>query len=180
MSAAVAPLIVLDVASDADLAATARTLARAGWRLHHGFGDLPLSTVGLVCRGVVFSDDEAVAAVLAATWGAGLLVAAGEAPDETRERLIDDLARIGGVTRDSPPMPALHPDAERLLELLAAGSSLAAAAKASHLSRRTADRRLAEARRALAAGSTSEAIARWLAAAALLTPRPEVSERRST
>jgi DNA-binding NarL/FixJ family response regulator len=45
-----------------------------------------------------------------------------------------------------------------LLAHLVGGATLGAAAKALHVSRRTADRRLASARRALNAASTAEAV----------------------
>ena len=63
---------------------------------------------------------------------------------------------------------ALTPDARALLALLSEGFTLGAASARLGISRRTADRRLAEARRALGAERTAEAVARarqagWLA-----------------
>lgn len=168
MSVTGVPLVVLDVAAPAELEDAARALERAGWRLRDGLDGLPVSIECLVCRAVVADQAAAAAAILAATWGAGLLLAAGGAPTEVRERLVDDLGRIGPVTRNMPATTRLHPDAERLLEGLAAGRTLADAAAGAYLSRRTADRRLAEARVVLGATSTSEAIARWLSG----PPRP--------
>jgi hypothetical protein len=159
------PLVVLDAPDEAGLEDAARALERAGWRLRDGLHDLPVSLDAVVCRSVVADDATVKAAILAAAWGAGVLLAAGRAPAELRERLVDDLARIGPVTRSVAAAPRLHPDAERLLGSLAEGRSLAEAAAAAYLSRRTADRRLAEARMALGATTTSEAIARWLSAA---------------
>jgi DNA-binding CsgD family transcriptional regulator len=45
-----------------------------------------------------------------------------------------------------------------LLELLLTGATIGEAARRLHISRRTADRRLAAARRALDAGTTAEAL----------------------
>jgi len=60
----------------------------------------------------------------------------------------------------------LTPEGLRLLGLLVEGFSLGEAAGSLHLSRRTADRRLAAARRALGAATTAEALVtfqrRWL------------------
>ena len=55
---------------------------------------------------------------------------------------------------------AIEPDARALIGRIAAGDTLGEAARALHLSRRTADRRLAQARRALGAERTVVAIAR--------------------
>ena len=54
----------------------------------------------------------------------------------------------------------IGPDARAILGLLAEGQSLGEAADILGLSRRTADRRLAEGRRALGVERTTEAIAR--------------------
>jgi DNA-binding NarL/FixJ family response regulator len=55
---------------------------------------------------------------------------------------------------------ALDEEQEQLLELLARGMSVREAAKRLHLSRRTAERRLAEARAALGAATNAEAVLR--------------------
>lgn len=62
-----------------------------------------------------------------------------------------DGARVG---------PTLGADARALITRIAAGDTLGQAAHALHLSRRTADRRLAQARRALGVDRTVTAIAR--------------------
>jgi len=54
----------------------------------------------------------------------------------------------------------LSTEQQRLLELLSGGLSLAEAAEILRLSRRTAERRLAEARRILGAETTAEAVVR--------------------
>jgi DNA-binding NarL/FixJ family response regulator len=85
------------------------------------------------------------------------------------ERLFEDLRHIGPVRylrRGEPelgrPEPGLDRDQLGLLELLSRGSSLVEAAAAMHLSRRTAQRRLAAARRTLGVQSTAEAIRKAL------------------
>jgi DNA-binding CsgD family transcriptional regulator len=61
-----------------------------------------------------------------------------------------------------PAVPTLPADGRALLGLLAEGATLGAAAASLGLSRRTADRRLAEARAALNVEHTVEAVARLL------------------
>jgi DNA-binding CsgD family transcriptional regulator len=51
--------------------------------------------------------------------------------------------------RPAPDASAIDPEARALIGRIAAGDTLGEAARAVHLSRRTADRRLAQARRAL-------------------------------
>lgn len=124
------------------------TAARAAGRL-----GLPLRRVA----------DRAAAtdAVLAAVAGRDLVVHA-VAPREVIDQLCDDLTRLGDLDHRIGAVPASEPDLsadERaLLAQLLAGRTLGEAARALHLSRRTADRRLAAARRALGTTSTSEAL----------------------
>ena len=75
---------------------------------------------------------------------------------------MDDLRRIGPVDQvllGPDPLAALDDDQRALLEALATGSSIGEAAAALHLSTRTAERRLATARKALGVRTTAEAIA---------------------
>ena len=92
------------------------------------------------------------------------VVAVNRAPRDVADRLYEDLRRFGRLQVRSRPQPTLDDglaDEERnLIELLAGGMSLGEAASALHLSRRTADRRLASARLALGASTTPELIAR--------------------
>ncbi|MBI3748935.1 MAG: hypothetical protein HY262_08850 [Chloroflexi bacterium] len=75
------------------------------------------------------------------------------------ERIQGDLRRLGRDDAFSLEHPAeLGPDAVGLLRLLAEGMSLGEAAGSLHLSRRTADRRLGQARRALGVATTAEAL----------------------
>jgi DNA-binding CsgD family transcriptional regulator len=104
---------------------------------------------------------EASAAVLAAVRGAEVVVLA-TADRAVIDQLCDDLRRLGEldhrIGERSDAGPELSADERALLAQLIAGRSLGEAARALHLSRRTADRRLASARRALGAASTSEAL----------------------
>jgi DNA-binding NarL/FixJ family response regulator len=116
--------------------------------------------------------EAAVAAVLAAVRGADLVVTA-TAKRDVIDQLCDDLRRLGTVEHrvEAAVRPAvtLSADERALLAALLGGASLGEAAAALHLSRRTADRRLATARRALGASSTAEALV--LAAQAGVKPR---------
>jgi DNA-binding CsgD family transcriptional regulator len=140
-------------------AATARSIAAEfGGPLVDGW-DGP-SPPGAVRVGVVADSSSAAQAVLAAVRGCDLVVL-GVGERAVIDQLCDDLRRLGELDhRVEPPEPAveLTGDERALLQHLVSGASLGAAAKALHVSRRTADRRLASARRALGAGSTSEAL----------------------
>jgi len=90
----------------------------------------------------------------------------------TVDRLVDDLRRLGPVDHRvvvATSGTSITPQARALLGLLAEGLTLGEAAASLGLSRRTADRRIADARRALGAERTTEAItlarrAGWLRA----------------
>lgn len=121
-----------------------------GWR-----GD-----ASVVCVGEVVDAAGAAEALLAAVAGAGLVVRA-RADRAVVDRLVDDLRRLGSVDhRTSEPEPRLEltADERRLLDRLADGRTLGRAAAELNLSRRTADRRLASARKKLGAATTAEAI----------------------
>ena len=152
------PLIVLEDRAVELAAAVEREVASAGWRLVTGWGQ---ARSGVVCTGRVDGEEAASAAVLAALSGAGLIVRAG-GPRDVVDRLCDDLRRLGRLDHRvdvDGAAASLGPEERAVLELLLSGASLAEAARALHLSRRTADRRLAHARQALAAASTAEALA---------------------
>lgn len=162
------PLIVADATSLEELEQVAVRLRASGWRVVDGLHAPPLDIHRTVVRGLVADDDSCAAAVLIAAWGGGILVGIGQLDDGSRHRLLDDLGRLGTLERlSATPLPAegaaagtagLDPDGARLLELLAAGRSLGEAASALHLSRRTADRRLAVVRRDLGVETTPAAI----------------------
>ena len=99
---------------------------------------------------------DAQRAVLAALAGADLALHC-VAADDVLDALIDDLTRLGTVRR-VPPLPDMDEEDVALLALLRQGRSLGEAAARLHLSRRTADRRIARARQSLGVRTTSEAM----------------------
>jgi DNA-binding NarL/FixJ family response regulator len=107
--------------------------------------------------GRVSTDDELRLAVLAAARGAGV-IAFDVAPVSLRARLADDLSRLGDVELLSSETPTLSVECRCLLEAIATGASVRDAAASIHLSTRTANRRLAEGRRALGVRSNAEAV----------------------
>jgi hypothetical protein len=115
-----------------------------------------LSSHGWVCRGVVGGREDARAAVEALERGVGLIVAVTV---EGRERLalLEDLDRAGRIT-SSDDAYVLDDDQRSLLALLADGVTVAVAAQQAGVSRRTANRRLADARARLGVESTVEAV----------------------
>ncbi len=114
-------------------------------------------------RQVVVADDaDAVAALRLALDGNTLLIHA-IAARPILDRLYDDLRRLGGI--DVRTAESIAPAAQRLgaeelalLERLAAGLTLRAAATELSLSLRTADRRLAGARAKLGVSTTGAAV----------------------
>lgn len=167
------PLIVVEVGPEEVSRATAEVRA-AGWQTVCGWtGAAPSAPV--VRIGVVSSPDSASAAVLAAVRGDGLVVDA-RAERPVVDRLCDDLRRLGSLDHRLTRRHEveLSADQRALLDLLASGMPLGRAAEQLHLSRRTADRRLAEARLALGAASTAEAVvrSRRLTTGSRISPRP--------
>ena len=152
------PLVVLEGRAFQLASSIEREVAVAGWRVVAGWGR---AGSGVVCTGRVDGEAAASAAVLAAVSGAGLIVRA-EGPRDVIDRLCDDLRRLGPLDHRvdvDGTASRLGPEERAVLELLLSGASLAEVARALHVSRRTADRRLASARRALAATTTAEALA---------------------
>lgn len=156
------PFVVIEAANPAVDAHLRRALEAAlaggrrpvdGWLAPRGH---------VVCHGVVASDADAVQALRAAVGGAAVVIVA-RTSRETVDRLVDDLRRLGPVehvTADVAPPPTVDDAQRRLLRLLADGWTLGDAAAELGLSRRTADRRLDAARRALGAERTADALAR--------------------
>lgn len=137
-----------------------------GWRVVDGF-DLDgrswdLTGQRVVCRGRVEDEATAAASVLALARGAGLHVEVALTGD-ARRRYLEDLHRIGAPAVGSTPPAAAQLPAEQqeLLDLLASGATVTAAATAMHRSRRTVNRILADARERLGVATTAEAVARW-------------------
>ncbi|MGI8683951.1 MAG: hypothetical protein ACR2MO_02425 [Acidimicrobiales bacterium] len=153
----VPPLVVMEGCSAAALDHVCAEAADAGWRVVEGWGE---AGHGVVCRGRVDSAADAERAVLAAVCGAGLVLEAS-AGREVLDRLCDDLRRLGPVRHllaEPAGAAVLGAEERALLGLLLGGTSLGEAARALRMSRRTADRRLSSARRALGASTTAEAM----------------------
>ncbi|MEO3747291.1 LuxR family transcriptional regulator [Plantactinospora sp. B5E13] len=168
------PRYVLPSASDATT--VLRRLARAGWQTREGFAvteaGWDLAAARLVLFGRVPDPETVRLAVLAAARGAGVVAIVDPAGDLGRA-LVDDLGRIGPVHQDPDREPETAPDTESaldrlvpeqraLLERLADGETIAAAAAAEFLSLRTANRRIAQARQALGVRTTREAVLAYL------------------
>ncbi|MFP5327627.1 MAG: hypothetical protein ACLGHT_09105 [Acidimicrobiia bacterium] len=155
----------LIVTSTSELLERASTLlSTAGWQVRLGFDAPPrpweLSGESLAFVGEVTSSRHTALAIAIAARGAA--VAAYPGSESLRAQVVDDLSRIGHVTVWTPtstPLVACLSDEEiRLLELLAEGHVVSAAARSANMSRRTADRRLALARSKLGVGSNAEAL----------------------
>jgi hypothetical protein len=164
------------VASGSDATTVLRRLARLGWTTREGFAlterDWDVSQAKLVLFGRVADADTAELALLAAARGAGV-VAIADLTGEIGRALLADLVRIGPVATDpdveygaedagDPAGSQLAPEQRALLERLANGETIAAAAAAEFLSLRTANRRIAEARDALGVRTTREAVLAYL------------------
>lgn len=151
--------IVLEGAAHADFDLACADLAALGLNVALTF---EAGAPGMVCAGEVGDRQAAQQAVLAALAGAHLVITAS-APRDVIDMLCDDLRRLGTLDHRVSPQrragPILSPAERALIERLLAGDSLGQAARALHLSRRTADRRLASARRALGAATTAQALA---------------------
>ncbi|MFZ5852875.1 MAG: hypothetical protein ACOYXS_00025 [Chloroflexota bacterium] len=161
----IGPFVVVEGPDEAFEHAVAEQRATGRW-IVEGFtepGDHRPAHRGPVIRaGAVATTDDAAAALLAALDGSGLVIAA-RAPREVIDRLLDDLRHLGPVDHRIGPVATvahLDHDARAILGLLAEGHTLGEAARVLGLSRRTADRRLAEARRELGVERTAEAVAR--------------------
>ncbi|QGG94396.1 hypothetical protein [Actinomarinicola tropica] len=162
------PLVVVE-GTPGDVAQRRRFVERHGWVVVDGWRTpAPRTATGPVVRaGTVVDSEGAAAVVLAALEGDGVLVhatASGGTGRELVDQLCDDLRRIGPLEHHvggsaSSDAPVLDDDQERLIELLAGGMRLGDAAAALHISRRTADRRLAAARLAYGAPTTAALLA---------------------
>jgi DNA-binding NarL/FixJ family response regulator len=155
------PLVVCETAPA--VAATLARLRLAGWTPVESLPHEPwnLAAARLVFHGDAANADVAQDALLAGVRGAGVVVLASTG-ETAVARLVEDLSRVGAVhlagAEEGPRYP-LTPEQRRLLDLLAHGASVVAAARAMNLSRRTTHRRLQEARAVLGVDSTAEAIA---------------------
>jgi DNA-binding NarL/FixJ family response regulator len=150
------PLFVLEEPTAEVFDALFHELTNAGWDVGPDWDILDntngIAPPGTVCVGTVRSTEDARSALAAAVSGAGLIVSARAA---LLERLIRDLQGLcAGAGREK----SLSDDERRLLALLAAGISVSEAARRLYISRRTAERRLRAARRALGVRTTTEAV----------------------
>ncbi|GAB1640431.1 LuxR family transcriptional regulator [Krasilnikovia sp. MM14-A1259] len=158
------------VATSADADTVLRRLTRAGWTPRPGFA-LPdptwdVTAARLVLHGRITDTDTLQLAVLAAARGAGI-VAVSDTDTPVGRALADDLARLGPLhhgtsTGDDDTVADLVPEQRALLDRLAAGDTIAAAAAAEFLSLRTANRRIAEARALFGVRTTREAVLAYL------------------
>jgi hypothetical protein len=166
------------VTTSAEATTVLRRLARAGWHTREGFalpeGSWDVAAHRLLLFGRVPDVETGALAVLAAARGAGVVVIT-DADSDTGRAVLADLARIGPVVRDPDADPAdpagadnsglpINDEQRAPLDRLAAGETIAAAAEAEFLSLRTANRRIAEARRALGVRTTREAVLAYLRA----------------
>ena len=154
------PLVVVEGPEEA-LGAVVGELRRQGWTVQPGF-ELPeaewdAARRRLVCAGVLRGREDAAAALIAAARGAGVAVALAAEPP-VADRFLEDLRHVGPVAYRSGAEPGLEDEQAELLELLAEGRSLAEVARRLHVPQRTAERRLAAAKRALGVASTAEAL----------------------
>jgi DNA-binding NarL/FixJ family response regulator len=134
--------------------------AAAGMPVETGFERLARLTRPAVRHGIVAGEADAVAAVLAAIAGYGLIVEL-RVDGAVRDRLLDDLRHAGPleVRAVAAAPPDLDEASQALLRSIAAGETLSDAARRLGISRRTADRRLAAIRATLGVQRTVEAIA---------------------
>jgi DNA-binding CsgD family transcriptional regulator len=163
---AVAPLLLVEGPpreAGARLALAIEAARAEGWTIVKGWA-APLARDRVICTGRIRNADDARRALLAAVAGAGLLVTSSAGPD-TLDRFVDDLRRLGPVERVAAGASEheLTAGQRTLLGLLTEGLSMDQAAVELGVTRRTAERRLAAARRVLGADSTGAAIAAALA-----------------
>lgn len=153
------------ICSDAaQLGDAAPTLAARGWSLREGFGlpDEPwdLGSRRWACWGVVDDADSAAAATWVVVRGCAIVAAVGP---ESPRTFLADLARCSAVEHYATSVDDSGLDANEraLLAALAEGLSVHQAAEQLFLSIRTAQRRLASARRRLDVRTTREAVVAW-------------------
>jgi DNA-binding NarL/FixJ family response regulator len=163
-----APRHVVATAAEAEI--VLRRLAREGWTVREGFvppdcGRAP-APARVVRHGPVADPEALQLAVLAAARGAGI-VAISDPSTRIGRALVDDLSRLGPVHQGPAAEPGdaiarLVPEQRALLDRLASGDTIAAAAAAEFLSLRTANRRIAEARALFGVRTTREAVLAYL------------------
>ena len=144
----------------------------AGWTTRSGFmlPDQPwdLTDRRWICEGVIDDVDAAQAAIVAVARGVGLSIVVTLAAG-ARQRFLEDLHKMTGIVDivvsndddDAATTSSIGELHGRLLDALAAGATVTAAAAQLNVSRRTANRLLAEARDVLGAQTTAAAVSRW-------------------
>jgi DNA-binding NarL/FixJ family response regulator len=115
--------------------------------------DEPFSLRGLRAQGVVHDERDRDAVLLALARGADVVIAI-DLPATERAALLDDIARIADVRKAG----SLTSDERAVVEGLVEGRTLTDVARSLGMSRRTATRRLAAARVAFGAATTTELI----------------------
>lgn len=163
------PLVLLLPTLHDERAADEEVVLPEGWRPHLGF-DLPeqpwdLRSERLACIGTVDDEVSARAAMGALARGAGLAVRV-TIGGAGRHRFLEDLHKVADPTAYEPePSPGvrLAPLQHELLDALSRGATVTAAAAGLHVSRRTANRLLADARAQLGADTNAAAVHRWVA-----------------
>jgi hypothetical protein len=118
-------------------------------------------SAGRALRTATVRDRADIAQVVLAALRGEAVVVAVDATRAVTEQLCDELRRLGDLQVRSVDSgwPPLGDDDRRILDLLAAGMSLGRAAEELHLSRRSADRRLAALREWLGVRTSGEAVA---------------------
>lgn len=117
----------------------------------------PWRVTAVVCLGTIEDAETLADALEAAVRGADLAVTV----DESFLTAFLDDARRAGLVRCERDDTGTAPEWPMLLDALVAGASIAEAARACHMSLRSAYRRLAEARESLDAPTTTAAVATW-------------------
>ncbi len=162
------PRYVLGSAAEAHV--VLRRLGEEGWRLRQGFAlsdaAWDLTDARVVLHGRVDTTDGVELVVHAAARGAGLVVVVDDRSDLC-QAIVADLSRLGDVRRTAVSelggaLAMLTVEQRALLDRLANGDTIAAAAAAEFLSLRTANRRLGLAREVLGAATTREAVLAYL------------------
>jgi DNA-binding CsgD family transcriptional regulator len=140
-------------------AQAAGDLVAVGWRLEPGWH--PPAAPGVALEGAVEDRGSAEQAVAAAVAGAGLVVH-GRAERGVLDALCGDLRHLGRLDhRVGRPVAVLSPEQRRLLTLLADGATIAEISGALHVSRRSADRRIAALRLVFGVDSVGAALATY-------------------
>jgi DNA-binding NarL/FixJ family response regulator len=155
-------LVVLEGAAIAGSDGLTNELRADGYVIVEGWtvaGGVPPGML-VACVGDVRNSADAAEAVLAVVRGASVVVRA-KADRDVIDRLCEDLRHLGPLehrTGAEPKSPQLDEEGRAIVALLSQGLSLGEAAKRLHISRRTADRRLADVRSALGVRTTAEAL----------------------